>query len=94
MCVQIFGHSLELHPVVVLMALAFWFAIWGVVGAILSIPVTAVIRIVLSHSNHPYARITIRLLEGALRPSVQACAVYAHVLLSDGPSRLLPLPSP
>ena len=62
--IQIFGHSLELHPVVVLMALAFWFAIWGVVGAILSIPVTAVIRIVLSHSNHPYARIVIRLLEG------------------------------
>lgn len=27
-----FGHSLELHPVVVLLALAFWFAIWGVPG--------------------------------------------------------------
>lgn len=48
------------------MALAFWFALWGVVGAILSIPVTAVIRIVLSHIDHPYARVIIRLLEGVL----------------------------
>jgi hypothetical protein len=65
---QIFGRSLELHPVVVLMALAFWFAIWGVVGAILSIPVTAIIRIVLSHTNHPYAHVVIRLLEGVCAP--------------------------
>ncbi len=61
---QVFGRSMELHPVVVLMALAFWFSIWGVVGAILSIPVTAVIRIILSHSDHAYARVVIRLLEG------------------------------
>lgn len=59
-----FGHSLELHPVIVLLSLAFWFALWGVVGAILSIPVTAVLRIALSHINHPYARVMIRLLEG------------------------------
>lgn len=74
---KIFGHSLELHPVVVLMALAFWFAIWGVVGAILSIPVTAVIRIVLSHSNHPYARIVIRLLEGHI--GLQDVQLIRHI---------------
>lgn len=64
MASQLFGRSLELHPVIVLLALAFWFSIWGVVGAILSIPVTAVLRIVLSHVNHPYAKVIIRLLEG------------------------------
>lgn len=63
---KVFGKSLELHPVIVLLSLGFWFSIWGVVGAILSIPVTAVLRIVLSHFNHPYAQVIIRLLEGHL----------------------------
>ena len=80
MCLQIFGQSLELHPVVVLMALGFWFSIWGVVGAILSIPVTAVIRIVLSHINHPYAHIVIRLLEGGcpVLPCYDTVCVCCH----------------
>ena len=59
-----FGKSLELHPVTVLLALAFWFAIWGTPGAILSVPITAVIRIVLSHISHPYARIIMAVFEG------------------------------
>merc|ERR1711994_120164 len=39
---KVFGDSLELHPIVVLLALAFWYAIWGAPGAILSVPITAV----------------------------------------------------
>lgn len=35
-------------------------------GAILSIPITAVMRIVLSHTRHPYAVVIIRLLSGRL----------------------------
>ena len=34
------GRSLNLDPIVVLLALAFWGAIWGVVGAFLSTPLT------------------------------------------------------
>jgi AI-2 transport protein TqsA len=41
------GASLELHPVVVLMALVFFGMIWGMVGAFLATPITAVIKIVL-----------------------------------------------
>lgn len=63
---KLFGDRLELHPVTVLMALAFWYALWGVPGAILSVPVTAAIRIVLSHLEHPYARIILAVLEGRL----------------------------
>jgi predicted PurR-regulated permease PerM len=51
----VFGDSLELHPVVVLLSLAFWYALWGLPGAILSVPITAVLRIVLTNSAHPYA---------------------------------------
>jgi hypothetical protein len=34
------GDSLNLDPIVVLLALAFWGVIWGVVGALLSTPLT------------------------------------------------------
>ena len=61
-----FGQQLELHPVVVLLSLSFWFSLWGVSGAILSVPMTAVIRIVVSNINHPYAQFAKNLLEGRM----------------------------
>ena len=36
------GQSLNLDPIVVLLALAFWGALWGLVGAFLSTPLTVV----------------------------------------------------
>lgn len=62
----VFGSSMELHPVTVIMALALFYVIWGVAGAILAVPVTAVIRIILSSIDHPYAHIVINVLEGRL----------------------------
>ena len=41
------GNELQLHPVTVLLALAFWGLLWGVVGALLAVPITASIRIIL-----------------------------------------------
>eukprot|EP00966_Prymnesium_polylepis_P312050 7210317-Prymnesium_polylepis.2 len=40
---------MEMHPVVVLLSLAFWGALWGVMGCLLSIPLTVTMRIVFSH---------------------------------------------
>ena len=62
----VFGEKLELHPIVVLLSLAFWYAMWGIPGAILSVPITAVLRIILNHVNHPYATILLNMLEGRL----------------------------
>lgn len=42
------GRSVNLSPFVILVSLVFWSAIWGVSGAILSVPVTAILVIVLS----------------------------------------------
>lgn len=67
-----FGQQMELHPVVVLLSLSFWFSLWGVPGAILSVPITAVIRIIVSNIDHPYARFTKNILEGKLRWSVKS----------------------
>lgn len=64
---KLFGNSLELHPITVLLSLAFWFALWGVPGAILSVPITAVFRIILTHVKHPYAKVILAMLEGHMQ---------------------------
>jgi AI-2 transport protein TqsA len=43
------GDRLNLSPVVILFSLLFWGWLWGVVGAILSIPITATIKIILEN---------------------------------------------
>ncbi|WP_293378416.1 AI-2E family transporter [Phenylobacterium sp.] len=63
------GRSLNLDPIVVLLALALWGALWGVVGALLSTPLTVValaifaefeatrpLAVLLSSDGEPYAR--------------------------------------
>jgi len=52
---KLLASSLDLHPVVVLMSLGFWASLWGAVGAVLSVPLTAVLRMILLESAHPYA---------------------------------------
>jgi AI-2 transport protein TqsA len=43
---RVIGKQLNLSPFVVLVALAIWSAIWGLAGAILAIPLTAMIAII------------------------------------------------
>jgi AI-2 transport protein TqsA len=42
----VMGEGLDLHPVVILMALVLWGLLWGVVGMLLAAPITAIARIV------------------------------------------------
>src|SRR5262249_46745272 len=44
---RVMGEALDLHPVAVLLALIFFGMIWGVIGAFLALPITAIIKIVL-----------------------------------------------
>lgn len=46
---RIMGKILNLSPLVVLLSLAFWGSIWGVVGMILSVPIISVVVIILAH---------------------------------------------
>jgi predicted PurR-regulated permease PerM len=43
---KIMGDALDLSPVVVLISLFFWGMIWGLAGALLSVPILAIIKIV------------------------------------------------
>jgi len=42
---KLMGHSLNLHPVTILLSLMFWSLIWGVVGALLAVPIMAILKI-------------------------------------------------
>ena len=44
---KLMGEGLQLHPVTVVLALSFWGVLWGPIGMVLAVPITAIIRIVL-----------------------------------------------
>jgi AI-2 transport protein TqsA len=44
---RLMGRDLELHPVTVLVALAFWGLLWGIAGMVMAVPIVAILRIVL-----------------------------------------------
>jgi AI-2 transport protein TqsA len=56
---KVMGRDLDLHPITVLMALIFWGILWGPIGMILSVPITAVVKIILERhdASRPYANI-------------------------------------
>jgi AI-2 transport protein TqsA len=69
---RLMGRGLELHPVTVLLALAFWGLLWGIAGMVLAVPIVAVLRIALLRfeTTRPLAE----LLSGHL-PGTRAMAL-------------------
>ena len=61
---RIMGKRLDLHPVVVIMALIFWGMLWGIIGMFLATPMTAVARILLQ--KHELTRPAAELLSGRI----------------------------
>ncbi len=47
---KVMGNNLGLHPAIVLLAFLFWGFIWGIPGMFLSVPITAIIKLILSRS--------------------------------------------
>ncbi len=74
---KLMGRGMELHPVTVLLALAFWGLIWGIVGMVLAMPIVATLRIVLSRFNttRPLANLLAGHLPGSEAPSPEPIAV-------------------
>lgn len=54
---RMIGRKVNMSPFVVLVALALWSSIWGIAGAILAIPLTSIIAIVMAgfQSTRPFA---------------------------------------
>lgn len=53
------GKAVGLSPLVVLLALAFWELVWGIVGMVLAVPLTVIVKIVLGRLDptRPVARL-------------------------------------
>jgi AI-2 transport protein TqsA len=67
---RLMGRGLELHPVTVLLSLAFWGLLWGVMGMVLAVPIVAVLKIVLSRldTTRPLGQLLAGQLPGTQRP--------------------------
>ncbi len=68
---KMMGRGMELHPVTVLLALAFWGLLWGIVGMVLAMPIVAMLRIVLSRfsTTRPLANLLAGQLPGTEAPA-------------------------
>lgn len=47
------GKRLDLNPIVILLAIFIWGYIWGIVGMFLAVPLTAIIKIIISNFDSP-----------------------------------------
>ncbi len=43
---RLMGKSIDLSPLLIMFSLIFWGAIWGIIGMFLSVPITAIVKIV------------------------------------------------
>jgi AI-2 transport protein TqsA len=48
---KVMGHELQVHPVVIILALVILGLLWGVAGAFLAMPMAAILRITLMESD-------------------------------------------
>jgi len=61
---RMFASSLNISPVTVLLALTFWTFLWGVLGALVCVPITAMLKVfLLEFSGHPYISPLVQLME-------------------------------
>lgn len=56
------GRAVDLSPLMILIALSFWGLCWGVIGMLLAVPLTVMMKIILE--NVPFTRPVARLLGG------------------------------
>ena len=58
----VFGASLNMTPLSILSALVMWSSVWGLPGAILSVPMLGIQKISCNYINHPFAQYVLMLI--------------------------------
>ena len=57
-----FGKLLNMTPMSILFALVLWSAMWGLLGAILSVPLLGIQKICCTYANHPLAKVMLAMI--------------------------------
>ena len=57
-----FGKLLNMTPMSILFALVLWSAMWGLLGAILSVPLLGIQKICCNYANHPIAKVMLAMI--------------------------------
>ncbi len=53
---NIMGHTIDLHPVVIIISLLIGGQLYGIIGMLLAVPVTALLRVLIKHIRYHYER--------------------------------------
>lgn len=53
---QLIGKRLNLNPIAILLSVLIWGYIWGIIGMLLAVPLTAIIKIIISNSENQNLR--------------------------------------
>lgn len=61
---MVFGDKFDMHEVTVLAGLTLWSVLWGIPGAVLSVPIMVVILIILKTMKHPVAAFLVGVMRG------------------------------
>jgi predicted PurR-regulated permease PerM len=61
---KVFGQRLGLSPIVVLLSLLVWGYVWGIIGMLLSVPLTSIVKIIISRSKSPNMKLLNDLISG------------------------------
>jgi hypothetical protein len=56
---MVFGKTLNLTVASVMFSLVFWTLLWGISGAILSVPFLSLMKILLVEADHPWAKLLV-----------------------------------
>lgn len=56
------GKSLGLNPIIILLSVLIWGYVWGIVGMLLAVPLTAIIKIIISNSKNENLRFLVNLM--------------------------------
>jgi len=59
---MVFGKSLNMTPLAILAALVIWGSVWGLMGAILSVPLLGIQKILMQKTNHPMAKYCVMMI--------------------------------
>ena len=62
----VFGDKFDMHEVTVLAGLTLWSVLWGIPGAVLSVPIMVVVLIVLKTWKHPVAAFLVGVMRGKM----------------------------